>query len=49
MHLLQLVFMLGNGLSVVSSGQASHLMLCCSNGAGLLQHIQLVLGTLKSL
>ena len=49
MHLLQPVLMLGHSLPVISSSQASHLLLGCSNGVGLLQHVQLVLGMLNAL
>ncbi len=49
MHLLQPVLMLNNGMSVVCSSQASHLLLCCGNGMGLLQHVQLMLSVLNAL
>jgi len=49
MHLLQPVLVLSNGLSVVGSSQASHLLLGCGNGMGLLQHVQLMLGVLNAL
>ncbi len=49
MHVLQPVFMLCNGLAVVGGSQASHLLLCCSNGMGLLQHVQLILSMLNAL
>ena len=49
MHLLQPVLMLSNGFSLVGSSQASHFLLCCGNGMGLLQHVQLMVGVLNAL
>jgi len=48
MHVLQPLLMLSNGFSLVGSSQASHLLLCYSNGMGLLQHVQLMLGVLNA-